>query len=102
MVIWIPLNPNRPYSLSLVASPDLFPKILDAYYEAEFAEPSDQAAKTAILESLIDQAIEGTAYSRTWFVELMAKRYKEYRNKRKKKEGIPSKLIEGSPPEIKD
>jgi hypothetical protein len=85
-----------------VPSPDLFAKILDAYYEAEFADPPNQAAKTAVLESLIDQAIEGTAYSRSWFVELMGARYRDYRNKRKKREGIPSKLIEGTAPEIKD
>ena len=45
-----------------MASSDLFPKILDAYYEAEFAEPHEQAAKTAALEVLIDKAIEGTTY----------------------------------------
>ena len=83
-----------------MASPDLFPKILDAYYEAEFADPPDQAAKTAILEALIDQAIEGTTYSRAWFVELMGERYRKYRIARKKKEGIPPKIIEGTPPPI--
>jgi hypothetical protein len=85
-----------------VPSPELFQKILDAYYEAEFADPQNQAAKTAILESLIDQAIEGTGYSRSWFVELMGVRYRDYRKKRKKREGIPPKLFEGTPPEIKD
>jgi hypothetical protein len=85
-----------------VPSPDLFQKILDAYYEAEFADPSEQAARTAKLEALIDQAIAGTPYSRTWFVEIMGPRYRDYRIKRKKREGIPQKFIEGQPPKVKD
>jgi hypothetical protein len=48
-----------------VPSPDLFQKILEAYYEAEFADPADQGTRTARLEALIDQAIADTAYSRT-------------------------------------
>jgi hypothetical protein len=85
-----------------VPSPDLLQKILEAYYEAEFADPPDQTAKTIYLEALIDQAIDGTAYSRTWFVELMGGRYRQYRTARKKREGIASKFIEGTDPEVKN
>jgi hypothetical protein len=83
-----------------VPAPDLFQKILDAYYEAEFADPPNQAAKTLFLEALIDEAIAGTPYSRSWFVEAMGRNYREYRHKRKKKEGIPRKLIEGQAPDV--
>jgi hypothetical protein len=83
-----------------VASAELFQKILEAYYEAEFAEPSQQAARTAALEALLDQAIEGTQYSRSWLIETMGERYKAYRRARRKREGIPSKLIEGTPPDV--
>ena len=83
-----------------MASPDLLSKILEAYYEAEFADPPEQASKTAALEALIDQAIAGTAYSRRGFVELMASRYKNHRRARKKREGIPPRLIDGEPPPV--
>ena len=83
-----------------MASAELFAKILDAYYEAEFADPPDQAAKTAVLEALLDQAIVGTPYSRSWLVEIMGGRYKDYRRNRKKREGIPSRLVEGQAPDV--
>ena len=83
-----------------MSSPELFQKILDAYYEAEFAEPSQQAAKTAALEALLDQAIAGTLYSRQWLVEAMRDRYKDYSRKRSKREGVPRNIIEGNPPPI--
>ena len=83
-----------------MSSPELFQRILDAYYEAEFAEPSEQAVKTAALEALLDQAIAGTPYSRLWLVEAMRERYKDYSRKRRKREGIPRKIVEGNPPNI--
>ena len=83
-------------------SPELLRQILEAYYEAEFANPSEQAQKTRFLESLIDQAIEGTPYSRLGFIEIIAGRYKEYRRARKKQEGIPKNLLEGEQPPLRE
>jgi hypothetical protein len=83
-----------------VPSPELFQQILDAYYEAEFCNAGEQIERTEKLEALIDQAIAGTVYTRSWFVEIMGKRYKDYRKARKKREGIPPGIIEGTRPDI--
>ena len=49
-------------------SKELLDQILDAYYEAEHSSPKDQAQNTSRLNQLLDQAIEGTNYTRTMLI----------------------------------
>ncbi len=81
-------------------SPELFQRILDAYYEAEFCDSGEQVTRTEKVEALIDEAIAGTNYTRSWFVEIMGDRYRAYRKARKKREGIPPGIAEGQKPDI--
>lgn len=83
-----------------MASVELLQKILDAYYEAEFSEPCDQEAKTNALDSLLEEATKDSPHSKLGLVEAIGERYREYKRKRKRQEGIPTQVVEGKMPDI--
>jgi len=67
-------------------------QILEAWYEADTCSPAEQAAKTEILNGLLDLAIQGTPYSRMMLIESLKGPYKEHRRARRRQDGIPPQV----------
>lgn len=67
-------------------------QILEAWYEVDTCPPEEQAAKTQILNGLLDLVIHGTNYSRMILVESLKDLYKDHRRARRKQDGIPPKV----------